>query len=884
MNCARCGASLPAGGGACAACGGLAATMDDTQTGPMDAAPHLPGRFEPGQDFAGRYTVIEAIGEGGMGEVVKALDRKLGRAVALKLIRPRALERASALDRFRRELTLAQRVTHPNVVRVHDLGEIEGALYISMEFVEGQTLEDLIQSMGQLSPRQTLGLARQIAAGLEAVHAQSIVHRDLKPGNVMVDRGGHALVMDFGLAYQKGSERLTRDGAVLGTLAYLSPEQARGLAVDARSDLFALGLMMYEMLAGRRPPGDGAPVPFGVREDVLDCPPPSRFAPDVSAAFDAVVLRCLERDPERRFGSARALIDALLPLGDSSSGSGAVPLRATSTRVPSRPAAWALVGVGIALTLGLGVYLARDAREAERRPGSIALLPLRYDGPAETAYLKDLVPVVLGRALSGATDLRVAPFSVSRGIAPEEPVRATLQQLGVAWVLKGEIAMAGKEVRGRVQLFGAGDEAPRATTQLGGTPEQVIGGIDALAAEIAAQMGQRRPPASAAAAPDTLATYLEGLAFLEGWDREKSAERAEAAFRRAVKADERFAEARAGLAQALWRRYTSDRDARLVEEAGAEARRAVSLGPSLPEAHLALGVVQLGTGRSAEAAASFRRAQELAPADDAVCRRIAAAYASLGRSDEADRLYAQAVELRPGYWENWNDRGAFYVDTGRLADARRMFEEAVRLQPEGVAGLNNLAAVHILDGHPADAEPLLKAAVRLMPTASAHSNLGFVYYALGRFEEAAQQFRLAAEAAPGDFTYHGNLGDALRQLGRKQDANAAYGRAVDLAREALGVNPAQGEIRASLAMSLAGAGRCSEARPEARRAMAEPQPTPTTAYYVAIAEVLCGGRRAALEAARRAIQGGVKADVLTNRDLAPLLSDPELAKLLGPTS
>ncbi len=883
MNCARCGAPLPAGGGACAACGGLAATMGDTQTGPMQAAPpHLPGRFAPGQDFAGRYTVIEAIGEGGMGEVVKALDRKLGRAVALKLIRPRTLERTAAVDRFRRELTLAQRVTHPNVVRVHDLGEIEGALYISMEFVEGQTLEDLGQSMGQLSPRQTLGLARQIAAGLEAIHAQSIVHRDLKPGNVMVDRAGHTRVMDFGLAYQKGSERLTRDGAVLGTLAYLSPEQARGLAVDARSDLFALGLMLYEMLAGRRPPGDGAPIPFGVREDVVACPPPSRYAPDVSAGLDQAVLRCLERDPAKRFASARELIEALAPLGDSSSGSAAVPLRAAPLRLRPRPTALALLGAGVARVVG--VFVTRGAREVETRPGSIALLPLRYDGPSETAYLKDLVPLVLGRALSGATDLRVAPFSVSRGIAPEEPVRSALQQLGVAWVLKGEIAMAGKEVRGRVQLFGAGDEAPRASTDLGGTPEQVIGGIDALAAEIAAQMGRRSPPVSSATAPDTLATYLDGLAFLEGWDREKSAERAEAAFRRAVKADERFAEARAGLALALWRRYTSERDARLVEEAGTEARRALSLGPNLPEAHLALGVVRLGTGRSAEAAASFRRAQELAPADDAVCRRIAAVYASLGRNDEAERLYGRAVELRPGYWENWNDRGAFYVDTGRLADARRMFEEAVRLHPEGVAGLNNLAAVHILDGRPADAEPLLKAAVRLLPTASAHSNLGFVYYALGRFEEAAQQFRLAADAVPGDFTYHGNLGDALRQLGRKHEAVAAYGRAIDLAREALRVNPAQGEVRASLAMSLAGAGRCAEARPEARRAMGEPQPTPTTAYYVAIAEVLCGGRRAALEAARRAILGGVKADVLTNRDLAPLLNDPELAKLLAPTS
>src|SRR5262249_2222493 len=250
--------------------------------------------FAPGQSFGDRYTVVELVGAGGMGQVYKVIDRRLNRTVALKLIRRGLHAQLGALQRFRRELSLAQQVTHPNVCRVHDLGEVEGSYYIAMEFVTGQTLEDLIHSMGHLSARQTITIARQVCAGLGAIHAQSIVHRDLKPGNVMVDRSGHAVVMDFGMAYHRGDERLTSEGSVLGTLAYLSPEHARGHPTDVRSDIYALGVIFYEMLTGRRPPGDDGPLPLALREATERCPPPSQFLPEVPADLDAIVMRCLQ--------------------------------------------------------------------------------------------------------------------------------------------------------------------------------------------------------------------------------------------------------------------------------------------------------------------------------------------------------------------------------------------------------------------------------------------------------------------------------------------------------------------------------------------------------------------------------------------------------------
>ncbi len=265
MNCVQCGSETVADGALCPACAGgpsaskasTAGELNVTPIGPVEAPlPGAPAQFAPGQPFGDRYTIVEEVGAGGMGHVYKAIDRQLGKTVALKLVRPAAAGQGLARERFRRKLALAQAVTHPNVCRVHDLGEVDGALYISMEFVEGQTLDDLIQSVGHLSPRQTVALGRQMCAGLQAIHERGIVHRDLKPGNIMVDRSGRPILMDFGLAFHQGRDRLTGAGSVLGTLAYLSPEQARGRTTDHRSDIYGLGLILFEMLTGRHPPGD----------------------------------------------------------------------------------------------------------------------------------------------------------------------------------------------------------------------------------------------------------------------------------------------------------------------------------------------------------------------------------------------------------------------------------------------------------------------------------------------------------------------------------------------------------------------------------------------------------------------------------------------------
>ncbi len=829
-------------------------------------------RFSAGDLFADRYLIVEDIGAGGMGEVYKAKDRVLGHSVALKLLRPEIAAGGVGLERFRREIHLARQVTHGNVCRMHDIGEIEGLRYISMEHVDGQTLHDVIQSMGRLSPRQTVGLARQIAAGLEAIHKNGIVHRDLKPTNIMLDRSGRAVLMDFGLALAENQDKITSEGEVLGTLSYLSPEQAHGTAVDARSDLFAFGLILFEMLTGVRPPGDGDRIPLALRKNPA-CPPPSALTPEVPKELDAVVLRCLETSSGSRYSSARELDEALERVSDFSSSS-------AIAKVPApRSGKWVVAGLSaVAAAFVLALYALRPEPS---RAATLAILPLTYEGPKDMDYLASLVPLFLGDELRESRSLEVAPFASSRTFAPGESARSVGSELGVDYVVRGQISFSSGRLKSSIVLEGLDSERDwegALETEVSNVQQELV----RVASELRGAIGVRAEPSrlERKRSAEALAHYTQGMIYLEGWDVDKNYDSAARAFRDALREDPSFSEAEAALSMALWAAYLETREPSLVREAESEARRAIESAPSLPEAHLALGIVELGQGRSADAAASLARAQELAPGNDDVARRIAAAYDRLGREKEAESMYERAIALRPSYWRHANDLGVFYLHRGRIEEAKSRFRETIRLSPERHTGYANLAGAHLLAGEIEEAEPLLQATIRIRASDSAYNNLGFVYYSTGRYLEAAEQYQKAIELAPEEAMYYGNLGDAYRQLGRRGDAEGQYEKAIERERAILDVDSEDTEARAGLGMFLAGAGRCDEARRETESASKGAPEDPMVFYYAAIAHSLCGDEESALEAATKAVRGGVMADVKTNPDLQHLLGRQPLASLL----
>jgi eukaryotic-like serine/threonine-protein kinase len=254
--------------------------------------------------LGGRYRMESPLGQGGMAQVFKGTDTVLGRAVAIKILAPQYAKDQSFVDRFRREAQSAARLNHPNVVGVYDTGSDDGTHYIVMEFVEGRTLADFLSSGGSLLPERAVELASSVCVALSEAHKAGIVHRDIKPGNIMVTRNGEVKVMDFGIARAATAETVTATATVLGTASYLSPEQAQGKPVDARSDIYSLGVVLYEMLVGRVPFGGDSAVAVAYKHVQEPPEPPSRINPDISPSLEAVVMRALAKNPDNRYQTA----------------------------------------------------------------------------------------------------------------------------------------------------------------------------------------------------------------------------------------------------------------------------------------------------------------------------------------------------------------------------------------------------------------------------------------------------------------------------------------------------------------------------------------------------------------------------------------------------
>jgi serine/threonine protein kinase len=355
MICPQCQAENQADSRFCHKC---ATPLLIDQGGPMDRTLTLefpPAGLARGTLFAGRYEVIEELGRGGMGRVFKVYDQKLGEVVALKVINPEISVNEKAIDRFRNELRFARKIGHRYVGRMFDLGEDGGRFYITMEYVEGENLKSFIRRSGQLAPRKAVSLARQVCEGLAEAHRLGIIHRDLKPQNIMIDREGNARIMDFGIARFTQADGLTGSGFMVGTPEYMSPEQAETADVDKRTDFYALGVILYEMVTGRVP--FAGETPFAVLVKHKQEPPrnPQETNPLVSEAVTRIILKCLAKDRAARYQSAEEILEDLgsverqLPKAEKDAMSG------TFRRLwrPAKPLIWTAAGIGIIAALVL---------------------------------------------------------------------------------------------------------------------------------------------------------------------------------------------------------------------------------------------------------------------------------------------------------------------------------------------------------------------------------------------------------------------------------------------------------------------------------------------------------------------------------------------------
>jgi tetratricopeptide (TPR) repeat protein len=530
-------------------------------------------RLQAGQAFGNRYHIIKLLGVGGMGAVYQAWDDELGVAVAIKTILPGAgADPTTAHDaerRFKRELVLARQITHPNVVRIHDLGEIDGIKYITMPFVNGYTLGEVMAREGRLPVARALGIFRQVVSGMRAAHEKDVVHRDLKPANIMLE-DGVAYIMDFGIARQvEGGSTMTHVGSVVGTLDYMAPEQAEGKKVDQRADIYAMGLILQDMIIGRsgRPKTDN---PLSDLMRRLNAPPPPvrTLAPEVPEPVERIITRCLQIDPGARFQTSADLQIVLAELDESGNpkpvtGSSpvvvAVPAKSPLTRWLVR-ASVALVVLGVAAgTWFAARRTATPVLPVVRAPVSVLIADFQND-LGDATFDHTLEPV-LKLALEGADFISAYDrmgIARSLGVRPPEVLdeRAALEMAakqGVGVVLSGTLER-------QSGLYAVSVKATRAvtgdviasSTETAGTKDQVLGVITSLATKVRQALGDDTSDSAQRFAMDTLsATSIEVVrdyaAAMDALSRSRF-EDARQGFAKAVERDPTFGLAYAGMA------------------------------------------------------------------------------------------------------------------------------------------------------------------------------------------------------------------------------------------------------------------------------------------------------------------------------------------------
>ena len=772
---------------------GQEATRTNVQT-----ARHLAA----GARLAGRYRIVGLVGIGGMGLVYRAEDEQLGLPVAIKLLRPELAGDERWLQRFKQELVLARQVSHPNVVRTHDLGSDGDLVFLTMDFVAGRSLRDLLAESGPLPPERAIAIARQLASGLAAAHEAGVVHRDLKPGNVLVDDSWRASISDFGVARSLAGSGLTLPGTVVGTLAYLSPEQARGDDVDGRSDLYALGLLLFEMLTRELPFAGGSDVEVLAQRLTGTARDLSATGIKVAPPLAAVVRRLLERDPARRYQTARDVVADLDRSAPESRRTGALRSERIAGAILAAFAV-ALLALGGLVAYrrgGLGPKPAAAVAPAPRH--TVALLPLADEtGRADLAWVASGLPEMLTASLAESSGLRVldgervfrtlGSLKLAPGPLGDPDARRLAELLDADRLVSGRVRSAGNRLRIDLALVAADvPGTPARSLHAEAAPGEVFRLIARLGAMLREQLAA---PASGAAPqvsrkPAALAAYAQGVASLRRGDSQTAA----AALERAVAADPGYC--------AAWVRLARARESLgQSEEAHTAARRAVeSLEPGESRtAYEAQAVEARLSGRPEKGQEILARLVARYPGDLEARIDLAEAYGEQGRLDRAISALQTAVAAAPHHPRAWfllakysilagnarraadeylvralvvqnqlgsdegradvlNAFGVAYRDLGEMDRAEESYAQAAAIRQRigddrGFATtLRNLAALHTMRGEYAEAERKLETALRLLGRlgdaagiADLENDFGVLAEERGNYEEALGHYQRA---------------------------------------------------------------------------------------------------------------------------------------------
>jgi eukaryotic-like serine/threonine-protein kinase len=744
--------------------------------------------FHEGDILGGRYEIQKLLGMGGMGAVYKARDMEVERVVGLKVIRPDLAGDPAILARFKQELVLARQVTHKNIIRIYDLNEADGVKFITMEFIEGEDLRSILLREGKLPPQKAAGIMVQVCAGLLAAHSEGVIHRDLKPSNVMCDQAGRVVIMDFGLARTVQGDGMTRTGMMVGTMEYMSPEQAMGKELDARSDQFAVGIIFYELLSGIIPYHADSAIASLVKRTQERAVPLTDVDPTIPPELSAIVGKCLETDPAARFASIQELIDEVeIWQGKKRRvGQSILDRPLPKTVAPKRfHLKWIAAGVA-AVALSAGTYLVIHNRTQQGSAGSgpqavkgpvmsVAILPF-YNGSGDptqdwvgSVISENLIDKIgqsahlrlisAGRVDEVLHDLRISPSAEVDSSSLKNIKGATDAET----VVSGQLVKAGAQFRinAVVHDLKNGRDIP-VGVDLANTKDDLTSALDKLAKEIREKLATtpdilKELQANSGHVLTNLVPALQ--AYDEGLQLTRAGKDAEAIakFEKATQEDPNFAMAFAKLAQ------TYDKLGQDVNAQNA-SRTAVELSSNLPTQRDRYLIEANDAGIKGDvkkAITSYETLTQLSPADTDLQLSLAKLYKKDGRYDDARKRLDIVLAADPNYVDALWLSGQVYILAG---------DPQAALVP-----LNNGLSLATISGNEKQKADLLHA-------------LGVTYQHLNKFDDALQNFQKSLEIRKKIPDMHGvtmtlnQIAQTQEDMGNANAAMASYNQAIAAAR------------------------------------------------------------------------------------------------------
>jgi tetratricopeptide (TPR) repeat protein/TolB-like protein len=866
-----------------------------------------------GQNIS-HYELGEKLGEGGMGVVYKAWDRKLNRFVALKFLSGSWANSHEQVIRFQQEAQAISALNHPNIATIYEIDEADGRCFLALEYLPGGTLKtalDQLASAGQqLSVEQGLEYALQLTEAVAHAHAHGVIHRDIKSANALFTEAGAVKLTDFGLAKLARGSNVTQTGSVMGTPVAMSPEQAQGQETDERSDVFSLGVVMFELFSGELPfRGENS---LAILHQIVNvtAPPLGRHRSGIPVALERIVAKALERDRAERYQSAanlaadlRALRRELL-FGSSAQRSSleTVAIGASPVRRRRGPTHKRTLGVVAAcVVLGAAGWVAwpsvrartvswfrAQSLPAEKR---LAILPFRnFSGDAKDQPFVDGLREIwiskLTRMEHGGSLLVVmSPDEVQ--VKEVSTAMEAGKRLGATLVITG-VVQSGPVPQVFVTLMD-----PQTSTVLDSKTIDVSDPDLTAGSEILARMldlgineGSRRDlQAEKSSNPAATRYYVEGRGYLLRADRLENLIPATNAFRDAVGKDANYALAWAGWAEALWQRYRIEQSPALLDEATDHVNRALGLNSGLAAVHIIKSKIYREQGKYPEAAQELQESLKIEAANARAYQDLGNVYAAQKQYNLAEMTFQNALDMRPGDPAAYVNRGKFYFNRGKLPEAERDLKTAADLIPDSYQAHSNLGAVFGRMGRYAEAAAEFTKSLSIAPNAPGYNGLGTALYRQRDYLSAAQAYSEAVKRADANSQYWGNLADAYRWAPALRDkAPDAYRQAIARLGKQLEIKPNDAVSLSRLATYHVAIRDNRTALSEVERAIQMESSSAQVQFNAALVYEQVHQRKPALGALEKALQ--VDPEIMRAIAAAPpldqLRTDPQFARIARP--